>query len=248
MADDKLKKVSIVVSRGSLEGVYHGLIMANGARMEGIEASIFFTFFGLYAILKEYQDKIKIATVGNPAMRVPDAKGMPLPTWMGAIPGMSAFATGMMQKEMEAQGFDQIVYDSPPVLAVADPAIIAGRSDAVVIVAQAGATSRDGLGHAVARLRRVTTRIVGGVLNRADRDLQASYYGDPYRGYDNESARRSNSRNATPSTTPSSPRWTRRRIPGASRYCVTRSRTSTRRRTFSVRWRNRCAPNARSAP
>jgi capsular exopolysaccharide synthesis family protein len=96
-----------------------------------------------------------------------------------------------VQKEMEAQGFDQIVYDSPPVLAVADPAIIAGRSDAVVIVAQAGATSRDGLGHAVARLRRVTTRIVGGVLNRADRDLQASYYGDPYRGYDNESARRS---------------------------------------------------------
>ena len=75
---------------------------------EGIEASIFFTFFGLYAILKDYQDKIKIATVGNPAMRVPDAKGMPLPTWMGAIPGMSAFATGMMMKEMDA-------LDIPPI-------------------------------------------------------------------------------------------------------------------------------------
>ena len=35
---DKIQKVSIIVSRGSLEGIYPGLIMANGARMEGIEA------------------------------------------------------------------------------------------------------------------------------------------------------------------------------------------------------------------
>jgi peroxiredoxin family protein len=100
-ADEKIKKVSIVCSKGSLEGVYPALIMANGARMEGIEASIFFTFFGLYAVLKDYMNGIKIATVGNPAMRVPDAKGMSLPTWMGALPGMSAFATKMMMKEME---------------------------------------------------------------------------------------------------------------------------------------------------
>lgn len=105
---DKIKKVSIIVSRGSLDGVYPGLIMANGARMEGIEANLFFTFFGLYAVLKEYQDKLKIATVGNPAMRIPDAKGFPLPTILGAVPGMSAFATKMMQKEMEA-------LDIPPV-------------------------------------------------------------------------------------------------------------------------------------
>ncbi|MBU0676882.1 MAG: DsrE/DsrF/DrsH-like family protein [Verrucomicrobia bacterium] len=98
---DRIKKVSIVCSKGSLEGIYPALIMANGARMEGIEASIFFTFFGLYAVLKKFNNKIKIATVGNPAMRVPDAKGMSLPTILGAIPGMSAFATSMMSKEME---------------------------------------------------------------------------------------------------------------------------------------------------
>ena len=105
---ERIKKVSIIVSRGSLDGVYPGLIMGNGARMEGIEANLFFTFFGLYAVLKKYQDSIKIATVGNPAMRVPDAKGFPLPTWMGSIPGMSAFATHMMNKEMEK-------IDIPPV-------------------------------------------------------------------------------------------------------------------------------------
>ena len=108
MSDEKIKKVSIVVSKGSLDGIYPGLIMANGARMEGIEANLFFTFFGLYGILKKYMNSIKIATVGNPAMRVPSAKGFPLPTWMGAIPGMSAFATSMMNKEMEA-------LDIPPV-------------------------------------------------------------------------------------------------------------------------------------
>ena len=50
MSNEKISKVSIIVSKGSLEGVYPGLIMANGARAEGMEANLFFTFFGLDAI------------------------------------------------------------------------------------------------------------------------------------------------------------------------------------------------------
>ena len=88
-----IEKVAIVISKGSLEGVYPGLIMANGARMEGIEADLFFTFFGLDAIRKDRYAKIKVATVGNP--------GMHLPTWLGAIPGMSWLATKMMKRQME---------------------------------------------------------------------------------------------------------------------------------------------------
>ncbi len=90
---EKIKKVSIVISKGSLEGVYPGLIMANGARMEGIEANVFFTFFGLEAIMKKRMNKIKVATVGNPAMHIP--------SFLGVIPGMSAFATAQMNKEMD---------------------------------------------------------------------------------------------------------------------------------------------------
>jgi len=90
---ETIEKVSIVISKGSLEGIYPGLIMANGARMEGIEADLFFTFFGLDAIRKDRYEKIKVATVGNP--------GMHLPTWLGAIPGMSRLATKMMQRQME---------------------------------------------------------------------------------------------------------------------------------------------------
>ena len=33
---DTIEKVSIIISKGSLDGVYPGLIMANGARAEGI--------------------------------------------------------------------------------------------------------------------------------------------------------------------------------------------------------------------
>jgi len=88
-----IEKVSIVISKGSLEGIYPGLIMANGARMEGIEADLFFTFFGLDAIRKDRYEKIKVATVGNP--------GMHMPTWLGALPGFSALATRMMNRQME---------------------------------------------------------------------------------------------------------------------------------------------------
>jgi peroxiredoxin family protein len=88
-----LEKVSIVISKGSLEGIYPGLIMANGARMEGIDADVFFTFFGLDAIRRDRQAKIKVATVGNP--------GMHMPTLLGALPGFSAIATRLMQRQME---------------------------------------------------------------------------------------------------------------------------------------------------
>jgi peroxiredoxin family protein len=99
-AGPAIEKVAIVISKGSLEGIYPGLIMANGARMEGIEADLFFTFFGLDAIRKDRYAKIKVATVGNP--------GMHLPTLLGALPGFSALATRMMVRQM-----DKI--DIPPV-------------------------------------------------------------------------------------------------------------------------------------
>jgi peroxiredoxin family protein len=90
---DPIEKVSIIISKGSLEGVYPGLIMANGARAEGIEANLFFTFFGMEAILKNRQSHIKVATVGNP--------GMHMASLVGALPGMSALATHMMEQKMD---------------------------------------------------------------------------------------------------------------------------------------------------
>ncbi len=63
---DTIEKVSIIISKGSLEGIYPGLIMTNGARAEGIEANLFFTFFGLDAIHKARNEHIKLATSWQP--------------------------------------------------------------------------------------------------------------------------------------------------------------------------------------
>jgi peroxiredoxin family protein len=89
----QIKKMMIILSKASLENVYAAFVLANGARMEGIQAEIFFTFFGLEAIHKNKLEHLHTATVGNPAMHIP--------TLIGGLPGMEAFATSMMKKEME---------------------------------------------------------------------------------------------------------------------------------------------------
>jgi peroxiredoxin family protein len=95
-----LKKIMIVLSKASIENVYAAFILANGARMEGFESEMFFTFFGLEAVHKTKNNNLHVATVGNPAMHIP--------TMIGGLPGMEAFATSMMKKEMEK-------LDMPPV-------------------------------------------------------------------------------------------------------------------------------------
>ena len=97
--DEKpLKKVCIICAKGAIEDVYATLVMANGAVMEGIEAKVFFTFFGLDAITKSQMNKLHTATVGNPAMRMPG--GLPFPTILGIIPGVEAGVSAMMKSQM----------------------------------------------------------------------------------------------------------------------------------------------------
>ena len=96
--ESPLKKVCIICAKGTIEDVYATLVMANGAVMEGIEAKVFFTFFGLDAITKKQMNRIKTATVGNPAMRAPG--GLPFPTILGIIPGVEAGVSAMMKGTM----------------------------------------------------------------------------------------------------------------------------------------------------
>ena len=79
---EPIKKVSIICSKGSLDMAYPGLILANAARMSGIEATLFFTFWGLDIITKQKIDELKVSTVGNPSM------GMP--TFLGSLPAPSS--------------------------------------------------------------------------------------------------------------------------------------------------------------
>ncbi len=87
------RKVAIICSKGGLDEIYPGLILANAARMAGIDAFIFFTFYGLDAITEKKIDKLHVNLAGNPTV--------PIPTVVGGLPGMESFAAHMMKKQME---------------------------------------------------------------------------------------------------------------------------------------------------
>ena len=88
-----IEHIAIICSKGTLDMAYPGLILANAARMSGIEATLFFTFWGLDIITKKTVDHLHVATVGNPSMH--------LPTMVGGLPGMESVATSMMRKQIE---------------------------------------------------------------------------------------------------------------------------------------------------
>lgn len=87
------RKVAIICSKAGLDESYPALILANAARQSGIEAFIFFTFWGLDVITEKKVDHLHVNMAGNPA------SGMP--TMIGGLPGMEALAAHMMKKQMD---------------------------------------------------------------------------------------------------------------------------------------------------
>ena len=87
------RKVAIICSKGGLDEVYPALIMANGARLAGIDAFVFFTFFGLDAITESKVDHLHVNLAGNPTS--------PVPTVLAGLPGMEGLAATLMKKRMD---------------------------------------------------------------------------------------------------------------------------------------------------
>jgi peroxiredoxin family protein len=100
----KTRKLCIICSKGSLDMAYPPLILANAARMSGIEVDLFFTFWGMDIITQSKVDRLTLATVGNPNMH----PKFHIPTVVGGLPGMSAMASGMMRKEIDKLGFPPV--------------------------------------------------------------------------------------------------------------------------------------------
>ncbi len=84
-------KLAIIATKGTLDWAYPPLILATTAAALGWDVGIFFTFYGLNIIHKKKNKRLQVAPVGNPAMP------MPVPTLVGAIPGMTAMGTGVMK-------------------------------------------------------------------------------------------------------------------------------------------------------
>ncbi|MFZ1411046.1 MAG: DsrE/DsrF/DrsH-like family protein [Micropruina sp.] len=94
------RKLAIICSKGNLDMAYPGLILGNAAVGEGIEVHLFFTFWGMDMITTRHWHNLKYNPLGNTAMHLPQAPTMPLPALMGAIPGVTKFATSMMRKQI----------------------------------------------------------------------------------------------------------------------------------------------------
>lgn len=93
--DSAAKRACLISSKGTLDWAYPPLILATAAAATGMDVSIFFTFYGLNVIHKDFDRKLKVSPVGNPGMPMP----VPMPDIVSSLPGMTAMATGMMKSK-----------------------------------------------------------------------------------------------------------------------------------------------------
>ncbi len=94
------RKLCIICSKGTLDMAYPGLVLANAALMEGIDVTLFFTFWGLDIINNKKMNNLKFVPVGNPSMGIP--------TMIGGLPGMTNMATSKMKKEIAHLDFPEV--------------------------------------------------------------------------------------------------------------------------------------------
>lgn len=110
--DTETRKIAFICSKGNLDMAYPALIMGWAAIGNGIDVTIFFTFWGLDLITKSRVDHLEIPPVANTSMKMSmmgiKSGNLGIPNILGILPGMTAFATKLMKDKMAA-------LDVPPV-------------------------------------------------------------------------------------------------------------------------------------
>ena len=101
------KRLSMIVTKGTLDWAYPPFILATTAAAMGLEVTMFFTFYGLTLLKKELD--LGISTLGNPAMKMPMmGMHMAMPNLVSAMPGADAMATAMMKNLIKKKGVASI--------------------------------------------------------------------------------------------------------------------------------------------
>ena len=105
------KKVALVAAQGTLDWAYPPLILGSAAAAMDMEVKIFYTFFGLDVLTKNYDGKV--APQANPAMPMKMPFGpkwfkninWPMPNvLMNNVPGFESMATSLMKKTFKNHG------------------------------------------------------------------------------------------------------------------------------------------------
>lgn len=86
---EQTSKLCIILSKGTLDMAYPAFMLAQTAAVMGSEVHVFFTFWGINTVTTKSVDKLRVSSVGNP--------GLPMPNIVGMLPGMTALATRMMK-------------------------------------------------------------------------------------------------------------------------------------------------------
>jgi peroxiredoxin family protein len=101
------KKMTIIVTKGSLDWAYPPFILATTAAAMGVDVTMFFTFYGLPLLLKKLD--LQVTPLGNPAMKMPMmGMHMGMPNLVSMLPGVTAGATTMMKNLIARKGVASI--------------------------------------------------------------------------------------------------------------------------------------------
>lgn len=104
---EETRKIAFICSKGNLDMAYPALIMGWAALGNGIDVTIFFTFWGLDMINNSRVDHLEVPPVANTSMKM-NMMGVPgnigIPNILGGFPGMTAFATHLMNNKMKDLG------------------------------------------------------------------------------------------------------------------------------------------------
>ena len=104
MSDGNNKKMSIIVTKGTLDWAYPPFILASTAASMDIDVTMFFTFYGLQ-LMKKKVDHLQISTLGNPGMEMPMmGMHMTMPNIVSMLPGVDAMASSMMKSLIKKKG------------------------------------------------------------------------------------------------------------------------------------------------
>ena len=83
--EQEKERAAFICVKDTIDGAYPSLVLAINAARQGMESKIFYSFMGMNMVLKGGAERAKFIPPGV----------------MGAIPGMSTIATGMMKKKID---------------------------------------------------------------------------------------------------------------------------------------------------
>lgn len=108
MSEQPNRHMAFICSKGNLDMALPALVMGWAALGNGVDVTLFFTFWGLDIITKKRVKHLELPPVGNSSFKF-SLMGLPtgnlgIPNIMGILPGMTAFATWFMKRKIAQLG------------------------------------------------------------------------------------------------------------------------------------------------